>query len=170
MEKGKVKRRRKLAMRKEKPAKKLKETQSAGNKSIKTKRVTGKRKRNAQHEPTMEKEITKKKTTQIKMVTNDGKTKKTKNADIEEVIYNDSDVEEVPLSGSMPSSALEVDKNGVGASLLGSSNLQQRSTPLIPYYCPQLHVEEPIILGGEGTHNVVENVQSNQRFLALMLE
>ncbi|KAI3937701.1 hypothetical protein MKW92_044874 [Papaver armeniacum] len=157
IEKGKVKLRRKSAMKKEKPAKKLKETQSAGKKSIKTKKVTGKRKRNAQHEPKMEKERTKK------------KTKKPRNADdIHCRIY--SDVEEVTLSGSIPSSALEVDKNGVSASLLSSSTLQQHSTSLIPYYCPQFHAEEPIILEGEGTHNIVENVQSNQSFLALMLE
>ncbi|KAI3893187.1 hypothetical protein MKW92_003732, partial [Papaver armeniacum] len=89
---------------------------------------------------------------------------------VEEVIYSDSDVEEVTLSGSIPSSALEVDKNGVSASLLSSSTLQQHFTPLIPYYCPQFHAEEPIILEGEGTHNIVENVRSNQSFLALMLE
>ncbi|KAI3996584.1 hypothetical protein MKX01_009416 [Papaver californicum] len=39
--------------------------------------------------------------------------------------------------------------------------------PSIPYYCPQLRVEEPITLEGKGTHNVMESVQSNQSLLAL---
>ncbi|KAI3834423.1 hypothetical protein MKX03_032534, partial [Papaver bracteatum] len=60
---------------------------------------------------------------------------------VEEVIYSDSDVEEVTLSGSIPSSAVHVDTNGVSASLLSSSTLQQHSTPSIHYYCPQLQAE-----------------------------
>ncbi|KAI3889531.1 hypothetical protein MKW92_021372 [Papaver armeniacum] len=116
----------------------------------------------------MEKEKAKRKTTQMKVVRKDGKIRKPQSADsnVEEVIYSDSDVEEATIFGSIPPSALEVDKNGISASLLGSSTLQQESTSSLTYYCPQLLVEEPLKLEGEGTHNLVEN----QSFLALMLD
>ncbi|KAI3848746.1 hypothetical protein MKW98_012457 [Papaver atlanticum] len=125
IEKGEVKHRRKSVLRKEKQAKK----------STKTKPLTGKRKINARHEPSIEKEKAKKKTTQMKVVRNYGKIRKPQNedSDVEEVIYSDSDVEEVTIFGSIPLSALEVDKNGVSASLLGSSTLHQDSMPSIPY-------------------------------------
>ncbi|KAI3838587.1 hypothetical protein MKX03_030353, partial [Papaver bracteatum] len=61
------------------------------------------------------------------------------------------------IVGSIPPSALKVDKNGVSASLLGSSTLQQDSMSLIPYCCQQLRIEEPLTLDGVGTHNLVEN-------------
>ncbi|KAI3883077.1 hypothetical protein MKW92_031807 [Papaver armeniacum] len=154
VEKGKVKRWRKLVLRKEKQAKK----------PTKTKPVTGKRKRSTRHDPVMEKEKAKNKTTQMKVVRKDGKIRKPQSA--KEVICSDSNVEEATIFGSIPPSALEVDKNGVIASLLGSSTLQQESTLSLTYYFPQLLVEEPLKLEGEGTHNLVEN----QSFLALMLE
>ncbi|KAI3942884.1 hypothetical protein MKW92_042962 [Papaver armeniacum] len=131
VEKGKVKR--KSVLRKEKQAKK----------PTKTKPVTGKRKRSARHDPVMDKEKAKKKTTQMKVVRKDEKIRKPQSADsnVEEVIYSDSDVEEATIFGSIPPSALEVDKNGVSASLLGRLALQQESTSSLTYYCPQLLVE-----------------------------
>ncbi|KAI3871666.1 hypothetical protein MKW92_018635 [Papaver armeniacum] len=98
VDKGKVKRRRKSVLRKEKQAKK----------PTKTKPRMRKRKINS---------------------------------NVEEVIYSDSDVEEATIFGSIPPSALEVDKNGVSASLLGRLTLQQESTSSLTYYCPQLLVE-----------------------------
>ncbi|KAI3913906.1 hypothetical protein MKW92_026638 [Papaver armeniacum] len=114
VEKGKVKRRRKSVLRKEKQAKK----------PTKTKPVTGKRKRSTRHDPVMEKEKAKNKTTQMKVVRKDGKIRKPQSA--KEVICGDSNVEEATIFGSIPPGALEVDKNGVIASLSSASTLQRR--------------------------------------------
>ncbi|KAI3860638.1 hypothetical protein MKW98_017273 [Papaver atlanticum] len=116
VEKGKVKRQRKSVIRKKKQAKKPSEAKPT-KKPTKTKPLTVKRKRNAQHDPVTEKKKAKKKTTQMEVVRKDEKIRNPQSA--EEVIYSDSDVEEV----------------------LGSSTLHQDSMP-IPYYCPQFRVEK----------------------------